>query len=226
MREESSAWRSPYWVVLGLVVVSYGACAAQLTPDPGSIALLVQLLTIAVAFRAARMPPRIQHVTWMVTGFAGLVVIAGALLGLRGAGLDLALSAASMVAYVSAPVAILLDQVRRPLSNASALLAVVSAYLMVGMVFTFAYNLFALVSPVPTFGEDHVDSLSNQLFFSFTTLTTTGFGNLVPVSPAVQSVAILEAITGQLFLLIGVARILNLHLTRTVEPVPREGRNR
>jgi len=46
------------------------------------------------------------------------------------------------------------------------------------------------------------------LFFSFTTLTTTGFGNIVPVSPGVQSVAVAEAIIGQFFLITAVARII------------------
>lgn len=87
------------------------------------------------------------------------------------------------------------------------LLAVVAAYLMLGMAFTFAYNLIALVTQVPTFATDAADSLSSQLFFSFTTLTTTGYGNVVPVAAAVQNIAIREALTGQLFLVLRVARI-------------------
>lgn len=79
------------------------------------------------------------------------------------------------------------------------LLAVVAAYLMLGMAFTFAYNLIALVTQVPTFGTDAADSLSSQLFFSFTTLTTTGYGNVVPVAAAVQNIAIREALTGSSF---------------------------
>jgi hypothetical protein len=65
-----------------------------------------------------------------------------------------------------------------------------------------------LVTLVPTFGAGHVDSLSSQLFFSFTTITTTGYGNLVPVTASVQSVAVAEAIVGQLFLVIAVARVV------------------
>ena len=89
------------------------------------------------------------------------------------------------------------------------MLASIAAYIQVGMFFTFAYNLIALISPVATFGDDQVDSLTGQLFFSFTTLTTTGYGNIVPVSAGVQSVAIAEAVTGQLFLVIAVARIVS-----------------
>ncbi|WP_258185792.1 ion channel [Microbacterium sp. PAMC22086] len=58
------------------------------------------------------------------------------------------------------------------------------------------------------FGDENLDSLGNQLFFSFTTLTTTGYGNLVPVGATGQGIAIADAITGQLFLITAVARIV------------------
>jgi hypothetical protein len=47
------------------------------------------------------------------------------------------------------------------------------------------------------------------LFFSFTTLTTVGYGNVVPVNAFVQGIAIAEAISGQLFLVIAVARVVS-----------------
>jgi ABC-type molybdate transport system permease subunit len=119
------------------------------------------------------------------------------------------LSAASMVAYLVAPMAIIAHLTRRDRVDGQALLAAIAAYILVGMFFTFGYNLIALLSPVPTFGEGHADSLTSQLFFSFTTLTTTGYGNIVPVGLGVQSVAIAEAITGQLFLVIAVARVVS-----------------
>ncbi|MGF6824712.1 hypothetical protein M2317_003645 [Microbacterium sp. ZKA21] len=43
-----SGWRTGYWLVLVLLVISYGLCAAQSTTDPSPIAFLVQLITVAV----------------------------------------------------------------------------------------------------------------------------------------------------------------------------------
>lgn len=220
-RDGESLGRSPYWVVLGLVALSYAACATQQTPNPSSSALIVQLVTVGVTLHAARVHAGIRHIVWAVVAALGAVIVVGTLLGFQGHGLDIALAATSMLAYLAAPVAIVLDQVKRRIVDLQTLVAVVAAYLMVGMMFTFAYNLIALVSEAPTFGDGAADSLSGQLFFSFTTLTTTGYGNVVPVAPAVQSIAILEAITGQLFLVIGVARIVNLRRTpRGVAPAP------
>ena len=47
-----------------------------------------------------------------------------------------------------------------------------------------------------------------MLFFSFVTLTTTGYGDLVPTANPGQTLAVLEAVLGQLFLVTAVAKII------------------
>ena len=48
------------------------------------------------------------------------------------------------------------------------------------------------------------------MFFSFTTLTTTGYGNLVPAGQPGQSLAVMEMILGQLFLITAVGKIVSV----------------
>jgi hypothetical protein len=50
------------------------------------------------------------------------------------------------------------------------------------------------------------------LYFSFCTLTTLGYGDIVPVSAMARALATLEAITGQLYLVVLVARLVGLHI--------------
>ena len=50
---------------------------------------------------------------------------------------------------------------------------------------------------------------AQDLFFSFTTLTTTGYGNLVPAENPGQSFALAEMLIGQLFLVTAVAKVIN-----------------
>lgn len=204
-----AAWRTGYWLVLALLVTSYVLCATQSTADPSPLAFLVQLVTVAVTLWVADVPLGIRRVAWIVLAVAGAATILVDVLDTRAEVLDVVLSAASATAFLSAPVAIIAQQVRRRGVDVEALLAAVSAYLMVGMFFTFVYNLMALLTHSPTFGPDVVDSLSRQLFFSFTTLTTVGYGNIVPAEPGMQGVAVAEAITGQLFLIVAVARIIS-----------------
>lgn len=201
-------WRTGYWLVLGLLVISYGLCAVQSTTDPSPIAFLVQLVTVAVILRITDVAKRVQRTAWIVLGIAGTAAIVVQIIGTRGYALDIALATASAIAFLIAPAAIIAHQVHRRGLDLEALLAAVTAYALVGMFFTFVYNLIALAGAGPIFGDASPDSLSAQLFFSFTTLTTTGFGNIVPVSPGVQSVAVAEAIIGQFFLITAVARII------------------
>ena len=51
-------------------------------------------------------------------------------------------------------------------------------------------------------------TFSQDLFFSFTTLTTTGYGNLVPAGNPGQSFAVLEVLVGQLFLITAIGKIV------------------
>lgn len=209
MTRREAIWRSEYWLVLALIVASYVVCATQQTSSPSKIILLIQLATVAVTLRVAASSPAIRRVGWLVLAAAALAVMVVWIVGSRGRVIDVLLAGASMVAYMAAPIAIVLHQLRKDRVNAQTLLAAISAYLLVGMLFTFTYNFIEQVTQVPTFGGGHLDSLASQLFFSFTTLTTTGYGNLVPVGAAVQSLAIAEAIIGQLFLVVAVAGVVS-----------------
>lgn len=200
---------SGYAVIAALVVVSYALCAAQRGPNPSPWAFLVTLMTVAVVFRVTAAPRMVQHVAWVILSAAGVATIITTLLGASGHVLDIAFSAATMIALLASPVAIIAHQVKRRGLNVEALLAAVTAYVLVGLFFTFVFNLLSLASSSPVFGDADEDSLANQLFFSFTTLTTTGYGNLVPANATSQAVAVAEAITGQLFLITAVARIMH-----------------
>ncbi len=204
----TSGWRSGYWWVLALLVATYVLCATQQSTNPSPTAFVVQLVTVAVVLRVTEAPRRLQRIAWIILAVAGLAAIGAVVWGTGGLAVDIVLSAASMAAFFVAPLAIIRHQILRRGLDIEALLAAITAYILVGMFFTLVYNLIALTTVTPTFGPETVDSLSSQLFFSFTTLTTTGYGNIVPSSPAVQGIAIAEAITGQFFLITAVARIM------------------
>ncbi|MCK2035648.1 two pore domain potassium channel family protein [Microbacterium sp. SSW1-49] len=197
-----------YAVLLILLVACYGLCARQRTTDPNPIAFLVILATVAVVFRVTDARPFVQHVAWAVLSVAAIATIVATLLGAEGQALDVVLSAASLLALLIAPARIIGHQATRRGLNVEALLAAITAYVLVGLFFAFMLNLLSLLSPAPIFDGAEGDSLANQVFFSFTTLTTTGYGNLVPVSTGAQTVAVTEAITGQFFLITAVARIM------------------
>ncbi|POH57790.1 ion channel [Arthrobacter glacialis] len=202
-------FRFGYWLVLPSIVVSYAVCAAQGTANPSAVALLVQLATVALILWVAEAKPGIRRAGMITLSTAAVAVTIVWLIGAQGHLLDIVLSGASMLAYLAAPVVIIAHQVRKKHVDGQSLLAAIAAYILVGMFFTFVYNFIALTSASPIFGDGQVESLTSQMFFSFTTLTTTGYGDKVPSGAGVQSVAIAEAIAGQLFLVIAVARVVS-----------------
>lgn len=94
----------------------------------------------------------------------------------------------------------------------------VAVYLLLGLIWSLAYQLTALCVPSAFFMQlpitaGDTQSLEPHLFyFSFVTLTSLGFGDIVAVHPMARMLAILEGVTGQLFPVILIARLVSLHL--------------
>ena len=98
--------------------------------------------------------------------------------------------------------------VRREIDTET-LLGAVAAYLLIGMFFAFAYKAAGEFGSVPFFGSAGPGSLSQDLFFSFVTMTTVGYGNLVATANPGQTFAVIEAVIGQLFLVVAVGKIIS-----------------
>lgn len=90
------------------------------------------------------------------------------------------------------------------------ILGALSVYTVLGLLFTFLYGAIDRMQGAPFFeGVAHPQG-SDFLFFSYTTLTTTGYGNLVPNGQPGQMIAGLEMMAGQIFLVTMVAGLVSL----------------
>lgn len=89
-----------------------------------------------------------------------------------------------------------------------------AVYLLLGLAWASAYELVALrhsnAFAGATGGDE--DSLQRWMYFSFMTLTTTGYGDITPIHPAARSLAVLEALVGQLYPTILLARLVSLEV--------------
>jgi hypothetical protein len=98
------------------------------------------------------------------------------------------------------------------------IMGAVAAYLLIGMIWFLAYYLVTLRIPEAfsvqgSFAPGDRESLPSQLFyFSFVTLTTLGYGDIVAVHPIVRMLVILEGVIGQLFPAILIARLVSLQV--------------
>ncbi|HTQ51997.1 MAG TPA: ion channel [Candidatus Acidoferrales bacterium] len=103
-----------------------------------------------------------------------------------------------------------------PRVNAEVLCAGLSTYLLLGTAWMFAYLLVSDLSPdafAITTGLDssHVLSGFNAYYFSFITLSTVGYGDIVPASHVARMLAATEAVTGTLFMAVLIARLVALY---------------
>jgi len=87
----------------------------------------------------------------------------------------------------------------------------VASYLLLGVIWAHAYALLAQLRPAAFSGPvSAADGPRSFLYFSFVTLATVGYGDVLPVHPAARSLAMLEAVTGSLYLATVIARLVSL----------------
>ena len=86
----------------------------------------------------------------------------------------------------------------------------VAVYLLLGLIWAVAYEIVEVLSPGSfKLGASVYGSALPELgYFSFTTLTTLGVGDILPISPMARSLVVIEALIGQLFPVVLIARLV------------------
>jgi hypothetical protein len=195
-----------YGLVVLLILVSYCMAVSFTGPRSSGLVLFVQIATVWFALRTSRVHRatlRVAVVLMAVAGVAGIIGVA-----LPDAS-PVFVVGMGTVLYLLAPFAIVRHLTRRGGVDQEAMLGAVAAYLLAGMFFAFLYRTIGEVQTTPFFGAGGDGTMAQVLFFSFVTLTTTGYGNLVPADNPGQTAAVIEMINGQLFLIIGVGKLVS-----------------
>ena len=95
------------------------------------------------------------------------------------------------------------------------ILGAISVYTLLGLLFGFLFLALGRLQAGNVFAGISNASARDYLFFSYTTLTTTGYGNLVPSGNIGQILAVFEMLTGQIFLVTLVAGLVSLWRPRS-----------
>lgn len=91
--------------------------------------------------------------------------------------------------------------------------ALINCYLIAATVFSFVFEIAYFLSPDSlSFASGAAVNHSIFLYFSFSTITTLGIGDIIPVSPFIRNIAIIEAVFGQFYIAIVVAYILTRYI--------------
>jgi hypothetical protein len=105
--------------------------------------------------------------------------------------------------------------------NTDVLCAGICGYLFIGVFWSFAYRLVAGIDPhafsfaIPPPQTQRPMQGFTAIYFSFITLSTVGYGDIIPVAPAARMLAMIEAMLGTFYVAVMIARLVSLHTVAT-----------
>jgi hypothetical protein len=154
-----------------------------------------------------------------LTGFA--FVIVGIALSILAANIDaLFLRFASTLAITGFLVVAISHSFKQVLfgteMNVNRLAGAICVFLLLGIIWSFAYLLLELAIPGSFSGFDasqDPNSDSNWLYFSFVTLTTLGYGDITPESATARTLAFMQAVVGQFYIAVLVAGLVSAYIS-------------
>jgi voltage-gated potassium channel Kch len=198
-----------FGLVLGLVIVTFILTSLITNTGWGSVLIMaVTGATSVVALSSAQAPARYVHAAIYLSALSLVLAlveaVTGAFVWLNIAGVI------QVVLLAVATAAVLIRVVTSEEVNARTILGAISVYTTLGLLFGFAYEAIGRIQDTPFFsGEPHIQH-GDYLFFSYTTLTTTGYGDLVPAGQPGEMIATFEMLIGQIFLVTLVAGLVSL----------------
>jgi hypothetical protein len=201
--------RDAYGLVLLLVILTYVITSLLGTRGWDSVIVaLATSLTSVVALTSSHSPPRLVRAALGLSLLTVLLAMISAVADTH-AFLDLG-SLIQITLLVVAMAAVIGRIVSTPRVGSRTILGALSVYTALGLLFTYVYGTIDRLQSGPFFEGVAHPSGGDFLFFSYTTLTTTGYGDLVPGGQPGRMITGLEMMLGQIFLVTLVAGLVSL----------------
>jgi hypothetical protein len=198
-----------FGLVFLLVLVTY--VLTSLLDNHGWPAVVLTLATSATSIVALISAHAHRKLVWAAIWLSVLTVVLAMVAAASGERTWLNFASLIQIALLTIAMgAVLRRVVTAPDVGFRTILGAISVYTVLGILFTFLYGTIERIQGGSFFEEVAHPSGSDFLFFSYTTLTTTGYGNLVPGSQPGRMIAGLEMMLGQIFLVTLVAGLVSL----------------
>jgi hypothetical protein len=172
--------------------------------------IALQGLTLLAAMRASRVGPVVLRVALAVVLIA-IVASSAAYVGFGFLGATASRSITVLLVALAPPViarGVIIDFRQEGEVTLHTMFGVLCIYLLIGSVFAFGFGVVDSLSSTSFFAQHAAANTHDLLYFSFTTITTTGYGDLTAATDVGRSLAIAEALTGQIYLVTVVAAIV------------------
>jgi hypothetical protein len=203
--------RHAYGLLLIMILVSL---TFQLASSEGNVAHVVTILLQGATFLAALWTSQARTRVLRLASAAVILITFGAALAFAASGHvdDAGARIVSLLLVAFAPVAILQGIIghfrEEGRVTVQTMFGVLCIYLLIGSLFAFTYGVIDDLASHQFFAQIANGDTSDYLYFSFATLTTTGYGDLTAATDLGRSLAITEALIGQIYMVTVVALIV------------------
>jgi hypothetical protein len=198
-----------FGAVFSLLLASFLAAAVLDGRLSRIVTLMLYATSLILALRSATFPARApRYLPWGLLAGSVLVVVLVAATTSRVVEGSAALWTAGIVLLT---VFVVVGKVlRHRVVTLQTILGALSAYLLLGFFFAAMFTAVAKLSTQPFFADGEPADSDSIQYFTFITLTTTGYGDLSPAGQPGRSLAVLDALFGQIFLVTLVARLVTV----------------
>jgi len=210
-RRLGSAERRKRFGVLLVALVAVFALEGISEPGPWQQAISSALLavTLVLSLAVAEVRPSVLRPVAVLTLALALAAIVDAA---GGDGAGRAAIASNLVFVTIAPPAVAVGTLRvmrqRNQVTIEAVFGVLCLYLLLGLFFAFLYALVAKLNGGLFFASHQTATAARCVYFSFTTLTTVGYGDLTAITNLGHTMSVSEALVGQIYLVTIVSLIV------------------
>jgi hypothetical protein len=209
-----SGWRYLHLLIaLVVMLVAYPYAGGG-----GALGIAAVLIPIASVFALAT-----QRRHLAIPGALGIVTLAGIIQDVTRAEVLplLAVGGSALLLFAYTTIFVLWRVLRSERVTGDTLCGAIAVYLMIGLTWSLGYVLLEYLQP----GSYQLAASATRratgkdlLYFSYVTLATLGYGDVVPVTDGARSLAVLEGLCGTIYMAILVARLIGLHLAHAGSP--------
>jgi Ion channel len=197
-----------YRSVLGLVAATFVfASVAGDARWTGSVLLALEGVTLVLAVWTAGLARWSSRA--LIAMLTGTTILAISQLVASSDRLSAITGLATGVLIVATIAAIAVGVIDQDEVNARSITGAVCIYVLFGLLFLFVYSAIALLGSGPFFAEGTDGTRALRLYFSYVTLATLGYGDYTAAGDLGHTVAVLEALVGQLYLVTVLALLVS-----------------
>jgi hypothetical protein len=207
--QRAESVRDAFGLVLLLVLATY--VLTSLLSNRGWSAVILTVATSATSVVALTSSHAHAKLVRVAIWLSGLTILLATVAAISGEHTWLNFASVVQIGLLTVAMGAVLRRVVTTAEVGSrTILGAISVYTVLGILFTFLYGTIERIQGGPFFEGVVNPNGSDFLFFSYTTLTTTGYGNLVPGGQPGRMIAGLEMMIGEIFLVTLVAGLVSL----------------